>query len=79
VINDDWWFNCKVNGKGGFLHPVTGGNPEPENAMDENPELAEKLFDLALEDAGGDFPDWLVELADKKLDAPGCSDLVPRP
>jgi len=79
VINDDWWFNCKVNGKGGFLHPVTGGNPEPENAMDENPEIAEKLFDLALEDAGGGFPDWLVELADKKLDAPGCSDLVPRP
>jgi hypothetical protein len=34
---------------------------------------------MALKDAGGKFPDWLIEIAKKDADAPGCSDLAARP
>ncbi|MBU7004013.1 MAG: hypothetical protein HXS50_00505, partial [Theionarchaea archaeon] len=79
VVTDEWWFNCKANGKGGFLYGLVEDDPDRINHMDEHPDIAGELFGLALEDAGGRFPEWIVELADRALDAPGCSDLVPRP
>ncbi len=78
VVNDKWWFNCKVNGKGAFLHDLAAEDPFGRNLADENPDVIKQLFDVATEDAGGSYPDFLVELAEKQKDAPGCSDLAAR-
>jgi len=78
VVNRQWWFNCKVNGKGAFLHDLKTAEPFEENVADEHPELIRQLFDVATEDAGGSYPSWLLELAEKQRDAPGCSDLAAR-
>lgn len=78
VITDKWWFNCKVNGKGILLHDLGAKDPFGKNIAAGNEETCRKLFALAKEDAGGSFPDWLVSLADREADAPGCSELVVR-
>ena len=78
VINHKWWFNSKVDGKGCLLHDLQTKNPFAENLADQNPEVVNELFSLAVKDAGGSFPDWLLELAKNQTDAPGCSDLAAR-
>lgn len=78
VIKDNWWLNIKVNGKGAFLHNLEEQNPWDKNYADENHELVRRLFTIAQADAGGEFPDWLVQLAEKDRDAPGCSALAAR-
>ena len=45
---------------------------------DDNTDVVSHLFAQAKEDARKGFPEWLVELARKHADAPGCSDLVAR-
>ena len=76
VITDDWWFNCRVNGKGPFLYNLRSQKPFGENVADSYPDVSKELFDLALKDAGGKFPDYLMAMADSGKDAPGCSDLA---
>ncbi len=78
VIKDNWWLNIKVNGKGALLYNLQRDSLLESNVASENPEIINSLFDIALKDAGGSFPDYLIELADNELDAPGCSDLVAR-
>jgi len=76
VITDDWWFNCRVNGRGPFLYNLKRENPFGENVADSHPDVLKGLFDLALKDAGGKFPDYLIATADTEKDMPGCSDLA---
>jgi hypothetical protein len=45
---------------------------------DEYPEVLNALFRQAKEDAGGEFPAWLLQLAKNEADAPGCSALAAR-
>ena len=78
VITDKWWFNCKVNGKGILLYDLATKDPFAKSVAGENAQVCKELFALAKEDAGNSFPEWLVGLADKEADAPGCSDLVVR-
>lgn len=78
VITDRWWFNCKVDGTGVLLYDLKATNPFARNVAQENPGVVNRLFAQAKEDAGGSFPDWLVELARKQADAPGCSELAAR-
>lgn len=79
VITDKWWFNCKVDGTGVLLHDLAAADdPFTTNVADEHPDVVHELFAQAVEDAGGDFPDWLLNLARNQADAPGCSDLVAR-
>lgn len=78
IINDKWWFNCKVNGKGAFLYDLESANPFSTNVADSNQEAVTNLFKLVKDDAGGKFPDFLIELANSKKDAPGCSELSAR-
>ena len=42
------------------------------------PDVAKELFDVACSDAEGGFPDFILDLAERDADAPGCSDLVGR-
>ncbi len=78
VINKQWWFNSKVNGRGVFLYDLSRSKPFSTNVADRHPDVAEDLFSKAVADAEGGFPGWLMELAEKQQDPPGCSDLVAR-
>lgn len=78
VITDRWWLNCKVDGTGVLLHDLKAAEPFARNVARENPGAVNELFALAKQDAKGGFPDWLVEVARKQADAPGCSDLAAR-
>lgn len=78
VINKRWWFNAKVDGKGVVLHEMKGGRPLAKNVAHKHPHVTRKLFDIALADVGGVFPQWLVELAPDDPDVPGSTELAAR-
>jgi len=78
VITDRWWFNCKVNGTGAFLYDLKNAQPFIRNVAGDNTDVVNRLFTQAKEDAGGSFPEWLVELARTQTDAPGCSPIAAR-
>ena len=78
VITDRWWLNCKVDGTGILLHDLEAAEPFARNVARENSGVVSQLFALAKEDAGGSFPEWLIEIARTQADAPGCSDLAAR-
>jgi arylsulfatase A-like enzyme len=78
VITDRWWFNCKVDGTGVLLHDLASAAPFEQNVAGGYSDVVNTLFAQALDDAQGDFPEWLVDLARNEVDAPGCSDLAAR-
>jgi arylsulfatase A-like enzyme len=78
VISDAWWFNSKADGTGVLLYDLRTGDPSANNVADEFPDVVHDLYAQAIEDAGGGFPGWIIELAASEADAPGCSDLVAR-
>ncbi|OGG43268.1 MAG: hypothetical protein A3F84_12855 [Candidatus Handelsmanbacteria bacterium RIFCSPLOWO2_12_FULL_64_10] len=78
VITGRWWFNCKVDGTGVLLHDLKAPEPFARNVAQENTGVVNELFALAKQDAKGGFPAWLIEVARKQADAPGCSDLAAR-
>lgn len=78
VIDHNWWMNCKVNGRGVFLWDLNAQEPFHNNVADDNPEIVKKLFNYGVADAGNKFPEYILTLADREADAPGCSELVPR-
>ncbi|HEB31582.1 MAG TPA: hypothetical protein ENI15_12015 [Spirochaetes bacterium] len=74
-INDRWWLNCKVNGEEAFLYDLGSRSPFTKNVAAENKKIARKLFETCKVDAGGSYPDYLLELAALEH-APGCSILA---
>ena len=78
VIDHNWWLNCKTNGKGVFLRDLNSANPFDHNFANDHPELVKELFKKGVEDAGGQFPDFITKLAEGQADAPGCSELAAR-
>jgi len=79
VINRQWWFNAKVDGRGPFLYRMEGTRPALRNVADEHPDVVNRMYRLGVEDAGGRFPEFILELAARAEDAPGCSALAARP
>jgi len=78
VITDRWWFNGKVDRTGALLYDLTAEEPFARSVVKENRQVALDLFALAEKDAQGGIPEWLVDLARRQADAPGCSDLAAR-
>jgi len=78
VINERWWFNAKVDGSGILLYDLQAADPYAQNVAREHRDVVKELFAVAEQDAGGSFPEWLLELARNQADAPGCSDLAAR-
>ncbi len=76
LINDQWWFNCPVNGKGAILHDLTTDKPFSKDVADSNEKVVKELFDICVSDAGGEFPDYLIEIANKGQQDPGCTPLL---
>ncbi|MFO7956988.1 MAG: sulfatase [Candidatus Brocadiia bacterium] len=79
VITEGWYMNCKVDGSGPFLFDLSAEVPYETNVAEEHPELVRDLFETAVEDAGGEFPEFLMKMAREQKDAPGCSALAARP
>jgi arylsulfatase A-like enzyme len=73
VVTDRWWFNCKVDGRGAFLHDRTKADPFVENLAEQERGTVRELFEVGKADGGGTFPDYLLDLAASSVDAPGCS------
>ena len=73
VIDDQWWLNCKVNGRGPFLYDSPRPKPDAPNLADQHTDVVARLFELGKADAGGSFPDYLIKQAESADDAPGCS------
>lgn len=78
VVDKRWWLNCKIDGTGGFLYDLERDPGMKKNVAKEHPEEAKRLFRLAVEDAGGEYPDYLQRICANQADAPGCSDLAAR-
>jgi hypothetical protein len=73
VIDDHWWFNAKINGRGAFLHDSPRPAPDAPNLAERHPDVVHRMFELGKADAGGSFPAFLMEQAQSAGDAPGCS------
>ena len=73
VIDDRWWLNVKVNGKGPFLYDSPRPAPDAPNVAERHPDVVSRLFDLGKADAAGGFPEYLLLQAESAEDAPGCS------
>jgi hypothetical protein len=73
VIDDNWWFNCKINGRGPFLYDSPRPSPAAGNIADQHPDVVARLFDIGKADAAGGFPEYLLQQAESADDAPGCS------
>ena len=78
MIDDRWWLNCKVDGRGAFLHDLRADAPFEKNLADENADVVGELFAKAVADANGEFPNFIMDLAKGQADAPGCSALAAR-
>lgn len=79
VIDQKWWLNCKVDGTGVLLYDLEAeGASLEKNVADKHQDVVKRMWKWAEDDAEGGFPGWLVELAEKQMDAPGCSDLAAR-
>jgi len=78
VVTNRWWFNGKVDGSGALLYDLDAPDPFARSVAEEHREVSETLFHMAADDAGGPFPDWLLDMARKQENAPGCSDLAAR-
>ena len=77
VIDSQWAMNCKVDGRGPFLHDLADELFE-NNVAEQNTDVVAGLYAKGVEDAGGDFPDYVKEMAKRAEDAPGCSALAAR-
>lgn len=78
VVTDRWWFNCKCDGTGALLHDLRDSKGFDQNVAQDHQEVVDELFAVSRDDAGGSFPEWLVELAKSGKDAPGCSHVAAR-
>lgn len=73
VVDDEFWFNCKVNGKGALLRRRNADGTLSGNVAGEQPDVVGRMFETALTAAGHDIPPYLMDLAEAEDDAPGCS------
>ena len=70
------WFNWQRERKGPFLYNLKKDPGMKKNVADTNREIVNRLFSLAVQDAGGTFPDYIIETAEQAEDIPGCSALA---
>jgi len=78
VIDEAWWLNCKVDGTGVLLRDRSAADPFAANVADDHRDEVGRLFEAGLADAGAEIPAYLMEMARKQEDAPGCSALAAR-
>ncbi len=77
LIDERWWLNCKVDGTGVLLWDLHD-RPFENNVADDHRDVVRRLYQTAIADAGAPIPEFLMEMARKQQDAPGCSALAAR-
>jgi arylsulfatase A-like enzyme len=75
VVDDDWWFNCKIDGTGPLLFAGSRPPAGARNIAMEHPDVVRALFRKGKADAGGAFPGYLLERAALVPNAPGSASL----
>lgn len=73
VVDDKWWFNSLIDGRGAFLYDTPCPAPDARNVADAHPDVARRLYELGRADAKGGFPEWLLHWASFWGPASGCS------
>lgn len=73
VINDSWWFNSKIDGRGAFLYQSSRPALDAPNVAEHHPEVAQSMFEAGVADARGGFPEYLLHWTKYFADASGCS------
>jgi arylsulfatase A-like enzyme len=76
VIDESWWLNCKVDGRGALLYDMSAqGDSHAANRADQSKDVVAKLTALGLSEAErkGGIPAWLLDEAARVGDSPGCS------
>lgn len=63
VITEQWWFSATVAGTHCHLYDLKAAHPFAKNVGADAPKTLTKLFALALDAAGGTFPDYLMTRA----------------
>jgi len=78
VINNEWWLSCKIDGSGVLLYNLKKDPLLKKNVAEEHQNVVDYLFGKGVDDAGGSFPDYLLQLEREGMDSPGCSPLAAR-
>lgn len=73
VIDEKWWFNSKIDGRGAFLHESYRPGVGSPNLAETHADVANAMFELGVADAAGGFPNYLLEWTKNFADASGCS------
>lgn len=79
VIDDKWWFNSKIDGRGAFLYDSPRPAIDAPNLADAFPDVAKKMYEMAAADAKGGFPEYLLNWTKYFADASGCSAFAAQP
>ena len=73
VIDESWWFNSKIDGRGAFLYDSRRPGANAPNVAERHPDVAQEMYRKAVADAKGGFPEFLQLWCKYHADAPGCS------
>jgi len=69
VITDTWWYNANIWGESPLLYHLPSDPYLEHSLAREKPDLCEELRQLAVQDAGGEIPEWFANFHDR----PGCT------
>jgi len=59
-----------------LLHDLKASLPFARNVADSHRSTVRRLYRTALTDAGGSFPQWILDVARNEPHVPGCSALA---
>lgn len=71
VVDDTWWFNAKIDGTGALLFPASRSPGEVPSVAADHPDVLRSMFRTGTADAGGTFPQFLLDRAATIPDAVG--------
>ena len=63
VATKRWFLNCKIDGTRPLLRDLEADSPFQTSVADDNPDVVQELFQAALKDAGGQFPERLLAIS----------------
>lgn len=69
--DEEYWYNAYLWGEAARLYRLSDDPDLDNNIADENPDIVERMQARAIEDAGGEIPELLRELAG--MNVPGCT------
>lgn len=72
VRNRHYWYNAYLWGESAILYDLETDSKLQNDIAKENPDICEKMKELAIADAGGKVPEPLKKLKGK----PGCTPLL---